>query len=300
MNISVRAYRRKDDFERVGQFLLETYRPGRQHSNWLQSRWEYMHYHPLLDESALPNIGIWESDGSIAGVAHYEDVTGSAFFQIHPGFAYLKLEMLLYAENHLYKELADGRRYLGVFINNFDSEFESIAAARGYKKLENPTDAWSAFVIPHPFPEIILPAGFRLRSLQDDNDLKKLDRVLHRGFNHPGEPPADGIEGRRKMQSAPNYNKDLNIFVEAPGGSYGAYCGMWYLEKNGVAMVEPVCTDPDYRRMGLGRAAVLEGIRRCGELGATVAYVGSQQDFYLEMGFELLFTINFWAKYLES
>lgn len=43
--------------------------------------------------------------------------------------------------------------------------------------------------------------------------------------------------------------------------------------------VEPVATDPDYRRMDLGKAAVLEGIRRCGELGAEVAYVGSVKDF---------------------
>ena len=37
--------------------------------------------------------------------------------------------------------------------------------------------------------------------------------------------------------------------------------------------------------MGLGRAAVLEGIRRVGEVGATVAYVGTEMPFYLSFGF---------------
>jgi ribosomal protein S18 acetylase RimI-like enzyme len=43
---------------------------------------------------------------------------------------------------------------------------------------------------------------------------------------------------------------------------------------NSIANVEPVCTDPDYRRMGLGTAVVLEGIRRCGAEGAAIATAG--------------------------
>jgi predicted N-acetyltransferase YhbS len=51
--------------------------------------------------------------------------------------------------------------------------------------------------------------------------------------------------------------------------------------------------------MGLGKAAVLEGIRRCGNLGATVAYVGSDQEFYLSFGFKVIHTSECWLKYLE-
>jgi predicted N-acetyltransferase YhbS len=52
--------------------------------------------------------------------------------------------------------------------------------------------------------------------------------------------------------------------------------------------------------MGLGTAAVLEGIRRCGELGAKVAYVGTDKSFYLAMGFKKLFTLNCWIKYFPN
>jgi predicted N-acetyltransferase YhbS len=48
--------------------------------------------------------------------------------------------------------------------------------------------------------------------------------------------------------------------------------------------------------MGLGRAAVLEGIRRCGELGATVAYVMTDKPFYLSLGFRKQFTTYCWEK----
>jgi len=102
------------------------------------------------------------------------------------------------------------------------------------------------------------------------------------------------------MQSAPNFRRSLNIIVEAPNGDFASYCGMWYEPHNKIAYVEPVATDPDYRRMGLGTAAVLEGIRRCGELGATVAYVGAERTFYLNMGFKKLYNIYQWTKRLDS
>ena len=257
-----------------------------------------MHGHPYLDEKSLDKIGIWEESERIVGVAHYETPLGEAFFEIHPGYTHLKPEMLEYAENHLSAELDDGQRYIEAYVNDFDTEFESIAMVKGYRKLKENSDLISEFVIAHPFPAISVPDGYRLKSLMDDDNIYKIHRLLRRGFDHPGEPREEDIGGRKKMQTAPNFRKDLNIVVEAPDGNFVAYCGMWYEERNKFAMVEPVATDPDYRRMGLGMAAVLEGIRRCGELGATVAYVGSEQPFYLNMGFTKRYNIYLWMKVL--
>lgn len=299
MSIRVRSYKGPEDFERIGHFLVKTYQPKGKSGNWLQPRWEYMCYHPDLDESALNRIGVWEDDGNIVGVAVYEIRLGEVYFQIHPDFTHLKSDVLKYAENHLYAELDDGRRYVRAYINDFDTEFESIARRQGYKKCEDTPEPESQFTITDPFPTISLPDGFQLKSLQDDNDINKIHRVLHRGFNHPGEPPEEGIEGRRKMESAPNFRRALNIVVEAPEGSFASYCGMWYEASNKIAYVEPVATDPDYRRKGLGTAAVLEGIRRCGELGATVAFVGTARTFYTAMGFRKIFTRYPWIKYFD-
>lgn len=67
-------------------------------------------------------------------------------------------------------------------------------------------------------------------------------------------------------------------------------------EKQEYAYSEPVATDPDYRRMGLGQAAVLEGLRRCGEQGAIVAYVESTQAFYQSMGFQKIYSQSKWTR----
>lgn len=50
-------------------------------------------------------------------------------------------------------------------------------------------------------------------------------------------------------------------------------------------------------RLGLGRAAALEGIRRCAALGAREAYVDADLPFYQSMGFKKLFVSECWVKY---
>lgn len=301
MTVHLRAYNRSEDYEKVEEFLISTYTPGGTYPNWLQPRWEYMHFHPNLDESFLAKIGIWEDDGEIVAMANYEDNLGDAYFAVNPNYKYLKEEMLSYAENNLYGKTEEGKRYIRVFINDFDTRFEKIAASYGFEKDNRYPEyrAISQFKIPIIFPKIILPDGFKLKSLDEDNDYHKINRVLWRGFNHPGEPPEEEIAGRILMQSAPNFTKNLNIVVENPEGNFVSYCGMWFLPKDRVAYIEPVATDPDYRRMGLGKAAVLEGIRRCGELGAEVAFVETGMEFYEKIGFRIVFYRYPWIKYLR-
>lgn len=71
---------------------------------------------------------------------------------------------------------------------------------------------------------------------------------------------------------------------------------MWYTPDIDYAVVEPVATDPDYRRMGLGKAVVLEGVRRCFAEGANTIYVGSGQQFYSDIGFKPIAATRRWTK----
>jgi GNAT superfamily N-acetyltransferase len=288
------------DFPAISDFLYGLYRPDNRDGNWLQPIWEYAYTHPGFDDESVGRIGIFEDLGRIVGVVLYELRLGEAFFQVHPEYEHLKPGMLAYAEEHLTGEDEEGKRYLKAFVNDFDADFEDVVRSRGYEKSSREHRPMSQFVIPDSFPPISVPEGFGLRSLADDNDLAKVDRVLWRGFDHAGEPPKESIEDRRKMQSGPHYRKDLAIVAVAPNGEFAAFAGLWLDSLNRIGYVEPVATDPDYRRLGLGKAAVLEGIRRCGGLGATVTYVGSDLPFYLNMGFKKLFTTEAWEKEFDG
>jgi predicted N-acetyltransferase YhbS len=300
MTIEVRHYAGSDDYWRVDGFLLAHYQQDNRDGNWLEPMWEYMHGHPYLDQASLERIGLWEAGGQIAAVTHYESRLGEAFFQFHPAHRHLRPEMLAYAEQNLPAAPgADGRRALRAFINDTDAEFLSLVRARDFERQPDHDRPLFCLPIPNPFPAVQLPAGYRLQSLADECDWAKVHRVLWRGFNHPGEPPAGQavLESRRRMFDTPSARRDLKIVVVDPSGDYVAFCGMFCVPSCGYAYVEPVATDPAYRRMGLGRAAVLEGVRRCGRLGAAVAYVGSDQAFYRALGFLPVYTSQCWVRF---
>lgn len=294
MAVSMRACAGAVDFPLISEFLQGLYQTDNSDGNWFQPVWEYAYTHPWFDMDSVSCIGIWEDRGRVVAVVQYESRPGEAFFQVAPGYEYLKPEMLAYAETHL--AAAAEETFLNVYVTDFDKSFEDVVRCSGYERYTRDDRPMSQFTIPSSFPIVTLPEGFRLQSLADDNDLVKVNRLLWRGFNHPGEPPPDGVEKRKLMQSGPNFRKDLTIVAVAPSGDFASLAGLWYDQVNRFGYVEPVATDPGYRRMGLGRAALFEGIRRCGELGATVAYVGSDLPFYLSNGFRKLFTYNCWSR----
>lgn len=302
MTIKFRSYNHPKDYKRVSEFLVTHHQPGNKDGNWLEPAWEYMHNHPGLDSSTLERIGIWEEDGAVVAVVNYESRLGEAFFQFHPAYRHLRKEMLEYAENNLAGVSSkDGRRYLCAYVNDVDREFAAFVEARGYRREDEESRAMLQFPVPNPFPEIQLPDGFRLTSLAEDCDWAKVHRVLWRGFDHGDDVPMneEEFESRRKMFDPPKARLDLKIVAAAPNGEFASFCGMFYEPTGRFAYVEPVATDPRYRQMGLGKAAVLEGIRRCAELGADTAYVGNELPIYTAIGFKKIYTSQCWLKYLE-
>lgn len=235
---------------------------------------------PYLDATALSRIGIWEDDCEIVAVVTYEDDTGFAWLLTDAGHAWLCPDLLRWATANLTRNGA-----IRILVNDSDHEFEQVVVARGLTMTQDRE--------PNAALELTwdlayrLPEGYRITSLADGCDLYRLNRVLHRGFHNPGQPPTtpEAIQKRRTSVSGPHLDRALNMVAIAPDGEYAAYCGIWFDPTTDHALVEPVCTDPDHRRLGLGRAVVLEAARRCGLRGAKVAYVGSDQPLYYAIGF---------------
>jgi len=302
LNIQCHHYDYPPDYQRVSEFLIAHHQAGNPDGNWLEPAWEYMHGHPHLDSSSLGSIGVWEAEGEIVAVVHYESRLGEAFFEFHAAYRHLRTEMLDYAEANLAgRSQKDGRKHVRAYVNDNDPEFQTLVKSRGYEKDPEGTRALYRLDIPAPFPSIPITEGFRLISLADDCDWAKVHRVLWRGFDNRDDIPMNDeeLESRRRMFDTPKARRDLKIAVAAPDGEFASFCGMFYEAEKRFAYVEPVATDPKYRRLGLGRAAVLEGIRRCAALGATAAYVGSDQQFYKVVGFTKVYDSECWVKYFD-
>ncbi|MFU8840829.1 MAG: GNAT family N-acetyltransferase [Nitriliruptoraceae bacterium] len=295
----LRPYVHLGDDAAVQRLLVEAYPSGaEQYPSWLPPRWEYMHAHSLIDEVDLTRFGVAEGDdGRLLGIVHNEHHPAFAYLQRRPGDDHVLAPLLDWAEAHLGGWSATfDREVLGLYVPTGDGALTAALARRGYvRHLEHAEPTTSLAGIDR-LPPVTAPAGTRLQTLAEHTDLAQVHRVLWRGFDHEGPPPPDGVEERRRMQATPGFRPELTLVTVTPEGTYTAFCGVWLVPEHRLAYVEPVATDPDHRRRGHGRAVVLEALRRAGQAGAEVAWVGSDQPFYLALGFQPRFDAPLWVR----
>lgn len=291
MSIVLRNYKLLSDFEPVNEFLRQNFTKYQQNGNFQQPYWEYAHTHPMFNHKVTHRNGIWEEDGQIVAVASYEMDLGECFLNTKLGYEYLKPSMIEYAEKELFK-VVDGKKSLEVCIYEYEPELRELLSQKGYKK------AWSqpltVFKYENGFQERILPEGFSVISLEDEVDFKKINDVLWKGFDH-GDKPDDDLDCRRLMQSGPHFRKDLTTIIKAPNGEYACFAGMWLDGVNDYAYLEPLATDPKYRRMGLATIALTEAMKKTVKYGATYCF-GGDREFYYSIGFETVAHREVWRK----
>jgi GNAT superfamily N-acetyltransferase len=138
-------------------------------------------------------------------------------------------------------------------------------------------------------PEPVLPPGFRARPMRGPADIP-----IRLAGNLAAWPDSRITEDSyRAVMAAWPYRADLDWMVEAPDGAAAANCLIWLDEHNRVGLLEPVGTDPRFRRMGIGRAVCLAAMHAARAAGAieTVVYpiAGGGHDgaipLYASLGF---------------
>lgn len=279
------------DYTRVRDFLIRL-----DDSSFTYGRWDWMITHPMLNCAGLSKIGLWEERGKLVAAVLYDTQLGGAYICAENSYGYLKKDMLDYAAD----ALGENGKFKAL-IKDTDRDFQQIAWNAGYVATED-KEADAVFCMEQQAMEYVLPDGFSIVSMADRYEPEQYECVLWRGFGHEerGEgPPSvskEKMEAVDKAMKRPNVDLSLKVAVVSPEGNFAAYCGMWYDNKTKTAVVEPVATDPAFRRMGLGKAAVLEGMKRCAMKGAKRAFVGSSQQFYYSIGFRPYVTSTFWVK----
>ena len=131
-----------------------------------------------------------------------------------------------------------------------------------------------------------LPDGFCYRSAKGIEDAAALADVHHAAFGSIWTP-----ELYRYVMESPGYEPERELVVQAPDGSFAAFCIIWYDDLNRMGLFEPVGTHRDYWRRGLGRAIMLYGLNQMAGAGmeyASVAHFGNNeaaQGLYQTLGF---------------
>ncbi len=300
MNINFKKYE-ANDFLRVRDFLVDTFKTIGKGRNWTIERWNFSKsMSRVMNEVSVEKwestIGIWEQHGEIIAVVSSEgEAKGEAFFNI--GMKELPQEILEEMFEFTEKNLAlekDEKSIVQLRLSNGYKQGENMALNRGYKKT-NYYETTLAFHIDGSI-DINLPKGFSIKSGQEVSDIQK-GKAHAKAFGY-ANTKYENISPLcyEALRQTPNYRVDLDLYVVSEANEIAAFCTMWYDNINKIGILEPVGTIPEFRKIGLGRAVIREATNRIAKECAETVYVGSDQKFYLAIGFKAEYKSNIWEK----
>lgn len=276
-NISSRAYAGDKDLQALMQFLVDL------RARHPTQRWHVgdliwrMFYSSLFDPAQ--NVRLWHNqNGRLVGFGWLYPPNA---VDLHTADVGLLPEMIAWG-----RACAGQDALYVVTLDTNEAEIDLLTAS-GFV----PEPAYGVHLrrtLQDEIPRSVLPAGFILRPLAGEHEVEARALLHQQAF----ESQAVTVEGYHNVTRAPLYDSALDLVVVAPDGRLAAFCLCWLDEVNKVGLVEPVGTHPEFRRMGLARAVMLEGLRRMRARGMEAAILASAADnkaslaLYAGLGFD--------------
>ena len=303
-NIVYRDYFDDDD-ERIQEFFQQSYAIKGPDYSWMIDRWNFTRsvsrcMHGLTIDEWNDRVMVIEEKGNIIAVVNSEgENQGEAFFQlIRDDYDHETIsKMFDFAEERLTLESEDGR-YIHLRLKPECNSFVEEALKRGYELQDWKEPSAEMTITEGTNLDYVLPKGYKFVS---GNKLSgKAKAVVHRmafGYDDPSKVlEKRAAIGFKTMEIQPYYNAFLDLMILNDQDEAVCFANFWYDSVNKVGILEPLGTHRDYRKMGLAKACVYEGIKRCMALGATTINVGSDQDFYKAVGFKVVSYTNIYKK----
>lgn len=286
--ITSRQYRILSDHMAIYQFMIEIYE--KDWRNGVPAPFvEYALASEWMDKSYTYLNRIWFDGDKIIGFVFYEHPKTDIYFSLRPGYESIAPEMVAYADAHM-PNFENKKRF--VIFKNQDAIIKA-AYQLGYQKIDEFADMQYDF---GQTLEYNLPEGFHFVE-QGKYDVEKISQCCWKGFGHEEkEGPWKGdTRNDYQLCQAPHQTIEYAVAVENAEGEYVCWAGMWWTPENKLAYMEPLCTIPEYRGMGIASAALSELYRRMKPLGAT-HMTGGSNPFYKKIGYsdEVIWTI--WKK----
>lgn len=257
--------------------------PGR--STWDPGdiAWQLGMFPETLDLSG--EVRLWQSGADIVALCIFEPPLNFTF-EIHPrlgfdtalaadifGWVQGRRAELLGAEGAIpiaYQML--GESTLSTEARDSDAARIAFLEARGYQRVERHSVHLNRS-LDSPAEVPPLPRGYRFRHATDADIEARAE--LHRDAWSVWGPSQFSASRYRRLRAQPVYDETLDVVVEDKSGRMQGYCIAWYDAANRVGDFEPVGTRPAAAGQGLGRAVVIEALRRLRQRGARTALIGT-------------------------
>lgn len=251
---------------------------------WQRGRWK-------AGKPDWPTM-LWRVEASVVAWG-WMQLPNELEFLVDPAMPELVDVVLAWAEGEV---LSD---QLNITVLETETHLVEAFSRHGYQ----PVDGWFFDYLIRSLddiPEPVLPPGFTARAIVLPDDFARRVQVHRRAWSIL--PFSDG-ERHVTSKLTPDafqdtiatwpYRADLDWVVVSPDGEFVATCCTWLDETNGVIELEPVGTDPAYRRWGLGSAVCLAAMGAARAVGAREAIVYARGDeayplprhLYAKLGF---------------
>lgn len=223
---------------------------------------------------AEARVQLWLEDGACVAFAWNWLSKGDLDCLVHPDRPGYLEEVLAWADAPT------------VFTQESDADKIARLEAHGYERIDGDISNHMVRPLEREVPEPRVPDGYRLRTV-GPADLERRVEVHRAAFAPSRVVP----ESYARLQREWPYRLDLDHVIEAPDGSFAAFCLAWLDEENRAGLLEPVGTHPEHRRRGLATAVCLGALRALHAEGAAVVVIGSMdpspaEALYEGIGFE--------------
>ncbi len=156
-----------------------------------------------------------------------------------------------------------------------------------------------------PIPESGLPAGCEVRAVAETGETSKR-AAAQREVWQPWTVGNVSDDDYARFTRMPGYVRDLDIVTVTPDSVIAAYVNGWIDPVNRIGDFGPVGALPAYRRKGLTRAALLEGLRRMRAHGMERVCISTgvsntpAQRLYESIGFKIVNKYLDYVKWVTS
>lgn len=278
--------------------------------------WRYAHVGELLFAFFMvachPNprehIRLWhDGDGQLVGYAVLGE-DPSLDWQVSPEHEWsgIETEVMAWAETRLTElRKRDAQRWGGNLVSGARQDNAgriSFLEQHGFQYCGVFAEVNMLRSLDEPIPESALPTGCEVRAVAEAGEISKR-AAAQREVWHPWTVGKVSDDDYARFMRLPGYHRDLDVVAVTPDGVIAAYVNGWIDPVNRIGDFGPVGALPAYRRQGLTRAVLLEGLRRMQARGmdrvcvSTVASNTPALRLYESLGFKV---VNKYLDYVRT
>ncbi|MFX1285343.1 MAG: GNAT family N-acetyltransferase [Promethearchaeota archaeon] len=302
MKIVSRPYNIDEDFTSIMAFLYETFKNTNSYLNWFPDRFESNHDYYIED------IRIWEEiidsisplHRKIVAVANPE--TNNVYYiQIDPSYSFIEREIVKWIEKHSVEKKKDPSKKEKLRIKTIEgnSTREILLYELGYQKVGEIDSYVRIRPSNLPIPDFKCPEGFEIRNVKGKSDYQQLARLIRLIFGHGDWFTADILE---QISHRSFYKQNLDLVAVTPDGTFASFCTFRMDPMSKITQLEPMATHPNFRKLGLAKLLIFEGLKRAMKYDPAFFYIGGAANtlaankLYDSVGFTKKLAEETWFK----